>query len=211
MIAGILSNKVRRWDSIYSWKCYFIFRQRSGPREWLLFHFINQWDLRKQDILPIDPINATNQCGAFTWATRLETKAGALTAGWRLTFQENSFSFAPYKEQGKGLKGCAHPPTASVPVEGGSTPSLAHQWSQFLSEEKEEEKSCCCGEERWRLVLRWKCQTGKGDAAHPTTSTITITTILAQISSSVSGVNRLITKIRRNSKPWHLALPNKQP
>lgn len=49
-------------------------------------------------------------------------------------------SFAPYKEQGKGLKSCAHPPTASVPVEGGSTPSLAHQWSQFLSEEKEEEK-----------------------------------------------------------------------
>ena len=29
--------------------------------------------------------------------------------------------------------------------------------------------------------------------------------------ASVSGVNRLITKIRRNSKPWHLALPNKQP
>lgn len=24
----------------------------------------------KQDILPIDPINHTNQCGAFTWATQ---------------------------------------------------------------------------------------------------------------------------------------------
>ena len=86
-----------------------------------------------------DPCQATNQCGAFTWATSLETKAGALTAGWRLTFLENSSSFAPYKEQGKGLKGCAHPPTASVPGEGGSTPSVAHQWSQFLSEEKEED------------------------------------------------------------------------
>ena len=103
-----------------------------------MFHFINQRAFTKQDILPIDPINATNQCGAFTWATSLETKAGALTAGWRLTFQENSSSFAPYKEQGKGLKGCAHPPTASVPGEGGSTPSLAHQWSPFLLEDKQQ-------------------------------------------------------------------------
>ena len=103
--------------------------------------------LREHDILPIDSINATNQCGAFTWATRLETKPGALTVGWRLTFKENSFSFAPYKELRKGLKGCAHPPTASVPVEGGSSPSLTHQRSQFLSEEKEEEKSCCCGKQ----------------------------------------------------------------
>ena len=36
------------------------------------------------------------------------------------------------------MKGCAHPPTASVPVEGESTPSLAHQWSQFLSEDKQQ-------------------------------------------------------------------------
>ena len=103
--------------------------------------------LKEHDILLIDPINAINQCGAFTWATRLDTKKGALTVGWRLTFKENSFSFAPYKELRKGLKGCAHPPTASVPVEGGSSPSLTHQRSQFLSEEKEEEKSCCCGKQ----------------------------------------------------------------
>ena len=152
MTAGILNNKVRRWDSIYNWKCYFIFRQRSGPREWLLFHFTNQRDLRKHDILPLDSINATNQCGAFTWATRLET--GAFIVWWRLIFKENSSSFVPCKEKGKSLKGCAHWPTTSVPVEGGSTPSLAHQWSQFLSEEKEEEKSCCCGEQGWRFVLR---------------------------------------------------------
>ena len=103
--------------------------------------------LKEHDILPIDSINATNQCEAFTWATRLDTKPGALTVGWRLSFKENSFSFASYKELRKGLKGCAHPPTASVPVEGGSSPSLTHQRSQFLSAEREEEKSCCCREQ----------------------------------------------------------------
>ena len=149
MIAGILNNKVGRWNSIFNRKCYFIFRQRGDPREW--FSFISSIkEIWKDDILPLGLINATNQCGAFTWTTRLETKGGTLTVGWRLSFQENSSSFAPYKEQGKGLKCCAHPPTASVPVEGGSTPSLAHQWSRFLSEEKEEEKSCCCGEQGWR-------------------------------------------------------------
>ena len=147
MIAGIL-NKVRRWNSIFNRKCYFIFRQRGDPQRMILFHFIKE--IWKNDILPIDLINATNQCGAFTWTTRLETERGSLTVGWRLSFQENSSSFALYKEQGKGLKCCAHPPTASVPVEVGSSPSLAHQWSQFLSEEKEEEKSCCCREQGWR-------------------------------------------------------------
>ena len=97
----------------------FYFSTERCPQRMILFHFINQRDLKKNDILPIDLINATNHCGAFTWTTRLETP----NVGWRLSFQENSSSFARYKEQGKGLKCCANPPTASVPVEVGSTPS----------------------------------------------------------------------------------------
>lgn len=150
-------------------------------------------------------------CGLHLGHTRLETKAGT-HCGVEANISGKSFSFeAPYKEQGRGLA-CAHPPTGS-----------RCQWKVEHTQSSTSMVSVSVWGERGRkeLLLRGagvkagvgdrSVKTGKGDAAHPTTSSSPPPPLLAQISSQSQGLTDQSQRTGGTPKAWQLALPNTQP